>query len=322
MPGTGTLRAGIETMRETAKGPNYHGGAGNPFAAQHRKTGPPRIVLLDDNDVMRDMVAMAIREWFKDLTLLSFADCETAWQELLRTDPDLLITDIVHGGVDGLELVSMLAERRVKYPILVTSGNSSEKEVLRRAGPDLNVAYLRKPYSLESFYRQLLIHVGLSDNPEWESRKLSTRKVKVLIAWGDLHESAFKMLLPWRFGQAATFSFTVANDVEEMLGLASREHFDICLLHIWGCFMGGLVSLEDLNERAIAAAKALKARGVRRVIASSQYYFGSHSTLLERLRQAGADHFIDFPFAVEEYLAAVGKCLNLAASQSRSPAGV
>jgi CheY-like chemotaxis protein len=140
-------------------------------ATQPRRTDPSRVVLVDDDDCFLEIVGGLIRDWLKDLTLLSFQDGETAWQELLRTDPDLLITDIAHPGINGLEMLSLLAERKVKYPILVTSGNPLEKEVFRCAGPDLKVSFLQKSYSADEFCRQLLIHLGPSDNPKWQRRK-------------------------------------------------------------------------------------------------------------------------------------------------------
>jgi CheY-like chemotaxis protein len=136
-----------------------------------RSQRPLRIVFVDDDDVILEMVGSLIRDWLKNLTLLSYQDGETAWQELLRTDPDLLITDVVRSGMTGCEMLPLLAQRKVKYPILVHSGYATETQVRQWAGPDLNVTFLRKPYSADEFRRQLLIHIGPSDNPERQIRK-------------------------------------------------------------------------------------------------------------------------------------------------------
>lgn len=162
-------------MGTTAKGLNYRKGKGDAPPAQGRRTASPRIVLVDDCECLLEMLACGIRGFVRHPTLLSFRDGNTAMHELLRTDPDFLITDIVHGGTDGLEMLSLLAERRVKYPILVTSGHPWEKKVFRCAGPDLNVTFLQKPYSVKEIWRQLHIHLGPSDNPQ---RKIRSSKPK------------------------------------------------------------------------------------------------------------------------------------------------
>jgi DNA-binding NtrC family response regulator len=130
---------------------------------QPRRTRPPRIVVVDDDEGPRDAFELLIRRWFKDVSLLLFSNSSEAWQELLRTDPDLLILDM---PLAEPELLPLLAERKVKYPILATSGFVQRKEVRQRAGPNLNVTFLRKPFSVSEFYRQLLIHLGPGDNPE------------------------------------------------------------------------------------------------------------------------------------------------------------
>ena len=108
----------------------------------------PRIVLVDD----------------EDYTLVKFLNCDEAWQELLREQPDLLITDMLstnvprrteYFGMSGEELLQRLAERRVGYPILVVSGSFSisgwEAYAKQFARPHLNVSFLTKPYPMDLF---------------------------------------------------------------------------------------------------------------------------------------------------------------------------
>ncbi|MEI2722731.1 MAG: response regulator [Verrucomicrobiota bacterium] len=53
----------------------------------------PRIVVVDDEPVILEIIENLIRSWFEDAAVLLFQDGQAAWGELLRTDPDLLITD-------------------------------------------------------------------------------------------------------------------------------------------------------------------------------------------------------------------------------------
>jgi DNA-binding NarL/FixJ family response regulator len=121
-------------MEETAKGLNCRDGEGSRLAAQPRKAAPARIVLVDDEDCYTEVVEMAIHQRFKNVIVHTFHNRDEAWQALLRSDPDLLITDMNNDnvpaqlrrpymGMSGWKMLPLLAERKVKYPILVVSGS-------------------------------------------------------------------------------------------------------------------------------------------------------------------------------------------------------
>jgi DNA-binding NtrC family response regulator len=109
-------------------------------------------------------VDAALRESLTDYTLVKFLNRDEAWEELLREQPDLLITDMLstnvpgrteYFGMSGGELLQRLAERRVGYPILVVSGSFSisgwEAYAKQFARPHLNVSFLTKPYTMDLF---------------------------------------------------------------------------------------------------------------------------------------------------------------------------
>jgi CheY-like chemotaxis protein len=130
---------------------------------------PPRIVVAEDEPWLGEMVDLLIQQQFGDVTILRFQHRNTAWQELLRASPDLLITDMnnnnVPGRVDymgmsGWKMLPLLAEREVTYPILVMSGSFSMPGVESRArecaGPKLNIAFLTKPFAKDLFQQELV----------------------------------------------------------------------------------------------------------------------------------------------------------------------
>jgi CheY-like chemotaxis protein len=135
--------------------------------------------VVDDEEWLWELVETLIRDWFKEVTLLKLRNRDEAWQELLRADPDLLITDMRNDnvprqtenlGMGGFELLRLLAARRVKYPILAVSGCFSmsglEGLAKQHAGPNLKVSYLTKPFTSDLFYQALLKCLGPSDNPQ------------------------------------------------------------------------------------------------------------------------------------------------------------
>jgi CheY-like chemotaxis protein len=93
---------------------------------QRSRSRPPRIVIVDDAEGTRGIYKLLLKNWFKETTLQEFENGDDAWIELSQTDPDLLITRM---PTSGRFLLPLLAERKVKYPILVASSFFGEKEV-------------------------------------------------------------------------------------------------------------------------------------------------------------------------------------------------
>ena len=120
---------------------------------QPRNERALRIVVLDDVEGPRRAYAVMLKGWYHRVEMLEFEDAHDAWQELLRTDPDLFISDITHPGISCKEMLTRLAERKVKYPILIISGVLSlfKEDVRRSWGPGLNVSFLNKPLDIETF---------------------------------------------------------------------------------------------------------------------------------------------------------------------------
>lgn len=125
-----------------------------------KKKSSPRIVLVDDEEWLREMFELAIRNCFKDAVVVSFADGEQAWQELSHTAPDLLITDMNRPGLNGWKMLPLLATKKVNFPILVASGYATENAVRQCAGSGLNFSFRRKPFSVGDFQQELLKHLA------------------------------------------------------------------------------------------------------------------------------------------------------------------
>lgn len=151
----------LEVCLKTGRDPQ---GTPGEMISPPPKARPLRIVVVDDESWCLEMVGTLILSKFKHAALQTFQDGGTAWQELSRAGPDLLITDMIRGGMNGWEMLPLLAQRKVKYPILVTSGYAQEKDVRQCAGPDLVVSFLQKPYTSEQFWGELFKHLGPGDN--------------------------------------------------------------------------------------------------------------------------------------------------------------
>lgn len=107
----------------------------------------PRVVMLDDSPEVLALLSDVVRSLWEKATIVTCTDSYAAWEELQHRLPDLLITDLIHGGIDGFQLLARLAEHEVNYPIVVLSGNLPEREHEAReaAGENLRVSYWAKP---------------------------------------------------------------------------------------------------------------------------------------------------------------------------------
>jgi PAS domain S-box-containing protein len=105
----------------------------------------PRILLVEDEEMTRTQLAELLSDEFEVETA---ADGEQALIAVMRTPPELVITDIVMPLLDGVELVRLLRETpsTSTIPILLTSGRAPEE--LRIEGIEMGAdSYLAKPYS-------------------------------------------------------------------------------------------------------------------------------------------------------------------------------
>jgi DNA-binding response OmpR family regulator len=104
-----------------------------------------RILVVEDDDTLRDILAEALREDGYNVELA--ADGEIALELAQHWRPDLLILDLMMPNMDGEDLVSSIRQVQgsASLPIIVVSASRGAEEVGARIGA--HVA-LRKPFDL------------------------------------------------------------------------------------------------------------------------------------------------------------------------------
>ena len=108
------------------------------------------IVLIDDDDALRDALVFSLEA--AGMTVLAFADAETALAEPLPPDACLVIDQRLP-GLTGLEAFQRLRLRGDQNPtILITSHPTAQ---LRRAAAACGVAIIEKPLLGDSLLRAL-----------------------------------------------------------------------------------------------------------------------------------------------------------------------
>ena len=115
------------------------------------ETDRPRISVVNDNpDFLELMSAILDEDAGYDVTL--FDGEKTAIAELVDSQPDLVIVDLVLGGASGWEIVTLSrAEPKLaEVPIIICSADVTalreRTDELERIG---NVHVLEKPFSLD-----------------------------------------------------------------------------------------------------------------------------------------------------------------------------
>ncbi|MCD6532843.1 MAG: response regulator [Deltaproteobacteria bacterium] len=116
-----------------------------PKSEQKLTTGKGSLLVVEDEDVLRKVAVEAL-----DLVgyqVLGAASGEEALALLddLPVLPDLVFTDIIMPGINGLEMVDKIMDRYPKIKILYTSGYTDRDE-LKRIDP---VLLLDKPYTMQ-----------------------------------------------------------------------------------------------------------------------------------------------------------------------------
>lgn len=127
-----------------------------------RKT--PRIIVVDDEKHMLQLFDLYLHEWFSEVELLLFQNGDAAWEELSRKEPDLLITDWYHPGLDGGEMVRKLAQKQARFPVLMVS--ACDNDVIREFNDSkINIVFLQKPFISEHLWRNINKLAGPCDFP-------------------------------------------------------------------------------------------------------------------------------------------------------------
>lgn len=108
-------------------------------------SGRPRILVVDDEASIRDLLskALALADYEVDLAV----DGEAAIEQLRTHSYDLLITDLKMPRVDGLAVIREAKRYRSDLPVIIITGFSTEASAIEAI--NLGVAgYLVKPFRI------------------------------------------------------------------------------------------------------------------------------------------------------------------------------
>jgi two-component system chemotaxis response regulator CheY len=100
----------------------------------------PCIVIVDDDDTIREIVVAATHEAFPNAILSEHYLSANALQEIRKGGADMLITNCHMPDIDGPTLVKTIRAMRSDIPIIMVSGSDDARALGEEAGIDRFVA--------------------------------------------------------------------------------------------------------------------------------------------------------------------------------------
>jgi two-component system response regulator PilR (NtrC family) len=150
-----------------------------PGASERSEVAPPRILVVDDEPGLRDMLRVVLR---RDGYHVLLADNGRAAIELLRRERvDLLLSDIRMedvGGVEVLKAAKQIDRDIVAFMMTAYASTESAVEAMRLGAVD----YFTKPFSMDELLLKVRQHL--------ESRRLKLENVLLKRALNTRHQFA------------------------------------------------------------------------------------------------------------------------------------
>jgi excisionase family DNA binding protein len=133
----------IDAWLESQRPRSARAGAGAAPRVSSAPAGRPRILVVDDEASIRDLLSktLALAEYDVDLA----PDGRSALDRLRITPYDLLITDLKMPGVDGLTVIREGRRLRPDIPVIIITGYSTEASAIEAVNLGVS-GYLTKPF--------------------------------------------------------------------------------------------------------------------------------------------------------------------------------
>ena len=117
----------------------------------HTRWMPIRLLVLEDDDGIRALLAMALED--EGYEVQTFADAESALAEESLGEVNLFLVDLMLGGMDGFTFIREI-RRRSEVPVIVLSAKGDTHDIVAalEAGAD---DYVTKPFEIKEVSARL-----------------------------------------------------------------------------------------------------------------------------------------------------------------------
>ena len=133
----------IDAWLEAQRPRGIRTGASAPARVSVPPAGRPRVLVVDDEATIRDLLSktLALAEYDVDLA----PDGRTAIERLRVVPYDLLITDLKMPGIDGITVIREGRRLRPDIPVVIITGYSTEASAIEAINLGVS-GYLTKPF--------------------------------------------------------------------------------------------------------------------------------------------------------------------------------
>jgi two-component system, OmpR family, response regulator len=123
----------------------------------------PHVLIVDDDEYIREMVATAMR--YAGFHTTTAPDGRVALEEIPAQQPALVVLDVAMPGIDGFEVCRRLRAQGDRTPVVFLTARASSRDVLEgfgHGGDD----YVVKPFVLDELVarvRAVLTRAGVTE---------------------------------------------------------------------------------------------------------------------------------------------------------------
>jgi DNA-binding response OmpR family regulator len=117
--------------------------------AEHITPSTRRILVIDDDETLASLLHEVLAD--QHYQVETCTDGESAYRHAVICQPDLIVLDLLLGGIHGLTILSQLKQdpRTQSIPILVSSAASDQLNRVHRLLQTLGCQTLAKPFDLD-----------------------------------------------------------------------------------------------------------------------------------------------------------------------------
>lgn len=85
-----------------------------------------KVIIVEDEEAHLELMERTIRRDFPDVQIYPFVEIESCLNSIDQINPDVIITDYLLPGIDGLEFLEELHKKHRGIPVVVTTGQGDE----------------------------------------------------------------------------------------------------------------------------------------------------------------------------------------------------
>ena len=203
------------------------------------------VVIVDDDSEIRDYLLSELRSLYNVKT---FPGAQEAWADISATQPDVVVTDLVMSGMDGMELCRKIRHNPVTnhIPVIVLTSSTDESSHLESidSGAD---RFLSKPLSIELLRSCIAQMISSRDTLRGKysgNTKYDYEEVKVASAGASLKDRAMEVIK--RNLDNPEFG---VDDLSREVGM-SRVHLNRKLKEVLGISPSSLIKSTRMKQAA------------------------------------------------------------------------